>query len=284
MYLDNDYIKTDNSIWGVKGNWPKSSNKILVKLVYRKDFAGNYEKVVDLPGEHGESFHWLEPSSAEHIYSRSTAGLSLLSPDSKWSLMYQALLDIGLDDNEIGYFGSKRINFSNHKDVDFIVYGMNAFNLIKQSISKIKQQIGAYNISHQHISYQIDTHAKYYDKQLSSFELCLANKWSSCMFAYRLCSTIRFVNPVEYTGELLKLILSLSGKSDKLIGIAINTDKCSFFPRQFTLLSENQEFQVVIPLWIFHQCVKEGDLVEIIGTRSDNLIVIKKYTHGIRLI
>ena len=55
-------------------------------------------------------------------------------------------------------------------------------------------------------------------------------------------------------------------------------------PRMFYLNTPYKKIKVITPLWIFHQCVKDNDLVEVTGTMIDDALVLRSYEHGTRFI
>ncbi len=285
MYLDNDYVIQGTRVFGVKGNWPEDARTILVKPVYETDANGQRTKIVDRPGEYGERFCWLDPSGLVHIRSQ---GLDddLLSADSVWGAMSRAFLSVGIDRTEIGYFGSHRLGYENAKDVDFVLYGKTAHDTLFRRMNEFKWETGTYNLTEEHAVYQAETHGSRYTRASASLVRCLLNKWSSCMIRKGLCSTVRFVDPDAPSGPLLQRVFEASREDTVTVrGIVSDASGTSRFPRTFTLhVGHGDSYQVIVPLWIYHQCVRDGDLVEVLGMRSENTLIVRDYDHGLRYI
>lgn len=270
-------------IYGVKGNWSSTSDSILVKPVYKKDSNEQWKKIVDIRGQLGENFSWVNPR--EFIYI-SSQGISddLLNQSSVWGKMARAFLQIGIDRENIGYFGSYRLGFENVKDIDFILYGVSTHFIMKNNITTFKDITKMYNITQEHVLYQATTHGKFYSLPREQLMKSLTNKWSSCMMKQGVCSTIRFVDPIDETGPLLRSVFAIRKEKDNIQGIVRNAWQSSFFPRRFVLETLEKSYDVIIPLWLYHQCVKDGDFINITGIIQDNQIIVRDYIHGIEFI
>ena len=55
-------------------------------------------------------------------------------------------------------------------------------------------------------------------------------------------------------------------------------------PRRFNLNTNDRVVEVITPLWIFHQCVKENDLVRVTGCMVDGKLIVRGYNHGIKFV
>jgi hypothetical protein len=285
VYLDCDHIIDDRYIYTVRGNWKDKDSEIYVKPVYRKLRDGRYKKIVDVKGRNGENMVWVNPLKMVHVRCR---GINLddFDYDTIWGKIIRELVALGIDKNDIGIFGSKRLDFTNIKDVDFIVYGYNNMLLIKENMEAIKKNIGLYNHTIKHAKYQAKVHGKYYSGRNNNLILCLLNKWSTCAFTPELTTTIRFVNPHVYSGKLIKQMLygRRRTKIHSFTGVVSDSDGASFIPRTFTISNKGLSYKVFSTLWIFHQCVKNNDLIKVSGFLRNDTIILERYEHGIRFI
>ena len=280
-YYDNDYLRNETMIYGVKGNWDEAAEMVLVKPVYR--FDQSWVKIVDKQGAKGENFTWVNPELFEHILSRGI-DTQFLEREDLWSDFARKLISLGIQPTDIGYFGSYRLGFKQYKDVDFIVYGKEAQGILNANIDEFKQALHLYNITDQHITYQATTHGRHYTIGTQQLKNALRNKWSSCMVKTGVCSTIRFVDLEQESGPLLVDAFSLDAEKISVTGIVSDADQASYFPRQFTLTTPSEQLNVIIPLWIYHQCVKNGDCVKLIGMKHNNQFIVRDYIHGIEFI
>lgn len=280
-YYDNDYLRDETMIYGVKGNWAETAEKVLVKPVYH--FDGKWIKIVDKKGAYGENFTWVNPSLFQHISSRGLT-TAFLERQDVWGAFARKLLSLGIISADIGYFGSYRLGFEHYKDVDFVLYGDEAQRILKANIDGFKQALSLYNLTDQHITYQAETHGRYYMVDTQQLKNALRNKWSSCMVQTGICSTIRFVDLERESGPLLADIFSLDAETTTVTGIVSKAEQASYFPRQFLLTTATEQLNVVIPLWIYHQCVKNGDFIKLIGMKHNNQFIVRDYIHGIEFI
>jgi hypothetical protein len=280
-YYDNDYLRDDQYIYGVKGNWDESENEILVKPVYQYD--NSWKKIVDLKGQFGENFTWVNPLEYTHVSSRGI-GDEILMRQDLWGDFAHELLSIGIPKEDIGYFGSFRLGFNNYKDIDFIVYGRHSLKILKNYIHEFKRNLSLYNITEQHITYQANSHGKHYSIGPEQLKHALRKKWTSCMIEEGICSTIRFVDSERETGRLLTQIFEIEGTDVMVTGIVKDADSTSYYPRQFTLQTNTEQVNVIVPLWIYHQCVRDGDYIHVLGIKNGNQLIVRDYTHGIEFI
>jgi hypothetical protein len=274
----------DDFIYGVKGNWPRDCQQILVKPVYEKAGPENWTKIVDKKGQHGECLIFISPQKLRLVSSRGIDSI-LLEKNTIWYRFYETFLEIGLSKEDIGLFGSRRIQFKNTKDADFIVYGIENAKKTFEHVNLFKRKTNSYNITFQHASYQAETHGKLYEREVNSLELCLMNKWSSCMIGEGICSTIRFVDKISNDKNFIKHIFEVNEPLDSIEGVVFDAIYASFFPRRFMIkTTENKVYEVISPLWIFHQCVRDNQKVIITGIISKNTIIVRDYNHGIKIV
>ena len=285
MYRDCDHLTDTNHVYTVRGNW-YDDTLILAKPVYvRTSLDEAFTKIVDRPGAEGENLVWIDPRLYKHISCKGIEA-SAYKGNEVWDRMVNALIALGISASDIGLFGSKRLGFANCKDEDFIVYGRENMRLLHKKIDSFKKMTGMYNHTLAHARYQAETHGRYFDKEKNDLLLCLLNKWSTCAFTDKLTSTIRFVDDTDNTGEVLKEYFfetDLRG-AVTVKGYVSEADGTSFMPRRFNLNTDHGTVEVITPLWIFHQCVKENDLVEVTGCMLKGKLIVRGYNHGIRFI
>ena len=288
MYRDCDHLVDDTHVYTIRGNWSNNEKLVLAKPVYeRETVRHSFEKIVDRKGVLGENLVWINPHSYNHI---SCKGIDITkySGDTLWDNMVKQFLSIGITADNIGLFGSKRLNFKNCKDEDFIIYGRENLKLLYDNINMFKEKVGLYNHTLMHAKYQEETHGKYFNMENNHLLFCLLNKWSTCAFSDKNTTTIRFVDDKNYSGDILKQYMYQRdfSQSKTIVGVVSNAIETSFMPRIFYLntLGHNKKIKVITPLWIFHQCVKENDLVAVTGTIIDGALVLRSYEHGIRFI
>lgn len=286
MYRDCDHLIDENHIYTIRGNWDLRETLILVKPVYeRKNNTERFVKIVDKKGLVGENLMWINPHEYDHINCKGI-NLKNYEGDTLWCKMVKAFINLGISVNDIGLFGSKRLGFKNCKDEDFIIYGRKNLDILHQNIEDYKRSVGLYNHTLAHAWYQADTHGKFFNKNNNDLLFCLLNKWSTCAFADKLTTTIRFVDDSLCTGEILKKYLYQRDFShlSTFKGVVFGAIETSFMPRIFYLQTHSCTIKVITPLWFFHQCVKDNDLVQVTGTLIDDVLVLRSYDHGIRFI
>lgn len=287
MYFDNDYLVGSSDIYGIKGNWPSSATNLWVKPVYHVSAIGAI-KVVDVPGPCGELFENVDPRQFTRLSARPLP-LQVTTESSPWGRMLAALVNIGISIDSIGMFGSRRLSLAKvqlnqWKDTDFVVYGRNYHDLLHARINEFHEMALTSPISEEHVEYQARTHGSHYDARYNTLEICLQNKWSSCMIKSGICSTIRFVDETILAPQMLPC-RDAPGKVIDFSGRVQNAAGASFIPRCFTVLDGDKIIRVVTLAWIFHQCVKDGDIVSIRGILVEpDLVILDSYSHGIRHI
>ena len=286
MFRDCDHLLDEHYIYTIRGNWPDDCDLLLAKPVYnRTSTESAYVKIVDQKGSNGENLVWLDPTGLEHLSSKGIADI-MPSPDSLWFRMALELQMAGIPTDMIGIFGSHRLRLPRCRDVDFIIYGRDNMYKLKAGMDRFKRNLGLANHTVKHASYQVETHGRFYAGENNDLLLCLLNKWSTCAFTHESTSTIRFVDESDQSGKLLKDSLYQTDLSQTIVleGIVSGAENTSFIPRRFELNDGRTTFQIISPLWIFHQCVKDNDLVRVTGALLNNHVILRNYDHGIKFI
>lgn len=286
MYLDCDHLRAGDEIFTVRGNWEAGAKRVFVKPVYRRRAPGQpFAKIVDEPGPTGENMVWVDPAPMTHVPCR---GLDprAFQGDDLWSRMAGALLDLGIAAQDLGVFGSWRLGFETCKDVDFIVYGRANQELLQASMETFKARLGLTNHPLNHARYQAEVHGARYDPACNDLLLCLLNKWSTCGFTDQLTTTLRFVDPEARSGALLEELLAGEEGTERFrfTGVVSRAEGACYLPRTFTVSAGAVRYEVFSPLWIFHQCVKNNDLVTVTGCRRGHRIILRRYDHGLQFV
>ena len=150
-----DYILDyDDNFWIMNeliGNKPKGF------IVYKVDENGNrfnnitkkrYIKLqnngeVELPKEYKMLF------KPQEFYIENKKNLKGI-----WKKYVEVLNEIGIEDKDIGIFGSYLIGFDIIKDVDFIIYGLDNLEKYRNNNNFIKEKTNTKFISEKHIDHQ----------------------------------------------------------------------------------------------------------------------------------
>ena len=165
MYRDCDHLVDDLHVYTIRGNWNDEETLLFVKPVYeRKDISESFKKIVDRKGVSGENLVWINPKKYKHISCKGIKAGNYIG-NNVWDRMVNALVQIGISENNIGLFGSKRLGFPNCKDEDFIVYGRENMVLLHSRIDEFKRLAGLYNHTVAHAVYQAETHGEFFDKE-----------------------------------------------------------------------------------------------------------------------
>lgn len=212
-------------------------------------------------------------------------------PKGIWRQIFDSIREAGVLEEDIGIFGSYLVGLSGNpkgglcKDIDFLVYGKENCYKLKRSIGQIVQRIGCAGISENHVNYESKKLGGLFDPAKNSFLRTLSNKWSSIQVGEGVLSTIRFVaKPGE---EVLNLIANNPISYETTIrGIVVDDFGSSFVPRIFQIFDGSRYYKILSYFWVYHQAVKNGDLVEITGNKHERngIISIDRYRQGIKII
>lgn len=211
--------------------------------------------------------------------------------EGMWHNLYDFINHhIGIQAQDIGIFGSYLVGLHGNqqgehlKDIDFVIYGIRNMQRVKAAIISLRRKLNANPISPGHIKYHVYKFGRHFRPDLNSFDLTLANKWSSVQLAPGLLSTLRFSykrdelpsNPI--TGPPLGSI-QLSGK-------VIEDEGTNFMPRTFKLVTPwGETWQVVTYFWAFQSAVRTRDEVQVTGDlHPGNVICVDATDHGIKIL
>ena len=196
-----------------------------------------------------------------------------------WKQFANTLNEIGIEDKNIGVFGSYLIGFDIIKDVDFVVYGNKSLKLCYKNIDKIKSMLNATSISEKHIDYQYNKHKINYNPNCDLKKI-ISRNWSGIQIREGVLSTIRFVDLKNQETP------KIDSPKNKIMGYIINSLKSACVPRQVTLCVNNEKYKVYTSLWKLQSFARNGDRFEIYGKVdfSQKIIVVEDYEDYIKFI
>lgn len=288
MVADCDYVMDHQGrMCIVKGYW--HSTGVLANVVYLPDVRGErfnpqtglrYTKVID---QHQTPERIVTVKKI--FYPRKCYQQSKITGELSgtiWGTLGQTLEEVGIPSTAIGIFGSYLLGFPVVKDVDFVIYGTENCRRLRQQIKILRQKINATGITREHISYQIEKHAKEFDA-FNSFECLLGNKWSSLQIAPGILSTLRFVyHPKEVPPDIF--CHRLLGEKE-LQGTVRDDFGTNFCPRIFVLDTSEGRYLVATYFWIYQSCVTRGMKIMVRGNlREGKVITLDEYMHGIKVL
>lgn len=284
MYRDCDNLLNSQNIYTIRGNWSDSAELVLAKVVYEKNAnMKRFCKVVDKHDANGEILLLLNPKDFRYISCKGIR-LAAFQSDCIWERIARELVSLGIDEANIGIFGSERLGFKAPKDVDFVIYGYENMVRVKDNIDLFKKRIGLYNHTFHHAQYQANTHGSFLSEERNNLLMCLIRKWSSCSLSENLTMTLRFVDDSRIDEDELKYFFMHRGNHETTTfrGVVSGEDGTSFMPRRFFLTRYSTTVEIVSPLWIFHQCVRDNDFVEVTGELINSKIWVWRAEHGIK--
>lgn len=185
-----------------------------------------------------------------------------------WKDYVNVLNEVGIDD--IGIFGSYLIGFDIIKDVDFVIYGFD--NLVKyyENQDYIKNFIKATSITEEHIDYQYHKFKDYYSNK-TDLKTIISRNWSGVQIKKGVLSTPRFIIKD-------KCNIPKDDKKRKVITCKVIDGLTSaLFPRRAKVLYDNEEYELVCPLWKYEAFLKDNDEIECLANVFDDKKIICLY-------
>lgn len=184
-----------------------------------------------------------------------------------WKKYVEALNKIGIEDKDIGIFGSYMIGFDITKDVDFVIYGFENLKLYYKNNEFIKNYTNASYINKKHIDYQYNKHKPYHHEKTDLYEIIQRN-WSGIQVDENVLSTPRFID--RNTQHMI-----IPTKERKVITFEVKDGfKSSMFPRRSKVIYNNEEYTIETCLWKYQSFLKRGDIVECSCYVNDELKTI----------
>ena len=189
-----------------------------------------------------------------------------------WKKYVEALNKIGIEDKDIGIFGSYLVGFDVIKDIDFAIYGEN--NLIKyyENNEFIKDYTNSTYINDKHKIHQYNKHKDDYHIYTDLLEIVSRN-WSGIQINEKVLSTPRFINRnyqhIPPDNDIRK----------KITFEVLDGFKTAMLPRQAKVLYNNEEYTVLSCLWKYQSFLRKGDVVETIASINEDLKTIILVDH-----
>lgn len=184
-----------------------------------------------------------------------------------WKKYVEALNKIGIEDKDIGIFGSYLVGFDITKDVDFVIYGKDNLRKYYDNNEFIKKYTNATYINDKHIEYQYNKHKSYHHPDTDLLEIIKRN-WSGIQVDENVLSTPRFIDR-ENQHSIVD-----SYDRRKVIFEVLDGLNSSMLPRSSKVIYNDQEYIVQTNLWKFQSFLKKGDIVECYACVNEDLKTI----------
>lgn len=191
-----------------------------------------------------------------------------------WKRFIEGLHIIGINDSNIGIFGSTLCGFPIIKDVDFIIYGKENLEKYYENQLFIKAYMNADYISQEHVEYQYHKYRHLYSPQMDLKQI-LSNNWSGIQLSNGVLSTPRFIIDENFD------IPKISSHNETIVGTVYNSLTSACTPRIFSLATEKGNYTVITPLWMLQSCVRDNDKIKLFGEidHSEKIILIITKEH-----
>ncbi len=196
-----------------------------------------------------------------------------------WKDYVDTLNEIGIDDSDIGIFGSYLIGFDIEKDVDFVIYGKDNLYKYHDNIEYIKNKCNVTSITENHILHQYNKHKFKFSEKCDLKEI-ISRNWSGIELSNGVLSTPRFI-------DLNNMNIPLKKGEDKIITVEVIEGLTSvMLPRVAKVKYKEEEYTIYSTLWKFQSFTKDGDILEIFANvdEKDKVIIIDECNYYIRYI
>ena len=172
-----------------------------------------------------------------------------------WGKYIEALNKIGIEDSDIGIFGSYLVGFDIIKDVDFVIYGEENLHKYYKNNEFIKEYTNSTYINENHILRQYNKHKNDYHDKTDLLEIIKRN-WSGIQVSEKVLSTPRFIDRKK------QHILPDNNKREIITFEVIDGFKTAMLPRQAKVKYNDEEYNLETCLWKYQSFLKKGDVVE----------------------
>ena len=184
-----------------------------------------------------------------------------------WKKYVEALNKIGIEDKDIGIFGSYLVGFDITKDVDFVIYGEENLYKYYDNNEFIKEYTNSTYINEKHIMHQYNKHRTYHHKDTDLLEIIKRN-WSGIQVDEDILSTPRFI-------DRDKQHQSLDTDDKKEITFEVlDGFKTAMLPRRATVLLDGKEYTLETCIWKYQSFLRRGDVVKCYASVNEKLKVI----------
>ncbi len=184
-----------------------------------------------------------------------------------WKEYVLALNEIGIEDKDIGIFGSYLVGFDITKDVDFVIYGKENLYKYYDNIEYIKNKLNVTSITSIHAEYQYNKHKMKFAKECDLLEIVKRN-WSGIELPNGVLSTPRFID--RNSQELPKK----EGIDKKITVEVTNGLESAMLPRVAKVSYHGEEYKIMSNIWKFQSFAHIGDILEIYGNVNEDKKVI----------
>ena len=250
-YNDNFWIVEsffDNVAYGLMMYKQSDNGDRLNKITNKKYIKNNPKNLIPIP----KYKRIFKPNEFYKMNVNNLHGI--------WKKYIEVLNSIGIDNNNIGIFGSYLIGFDIIKDVDFIIY--NKENLKKYLDNKdyINKKLNVTNISKEHIEYQCNKFKKHFN-DLSDIKKIISRNITGIQISKRVLSTPRFIEDKTYS------IPKDNNKREVLKLEVIESINTSLIPRIAKVKLNNKIYELITPIWKYDSYLRDGDIIELKGSR-----------------
>lgn len=196
----------------------------------------------------------------------------------KWKDFVDVLNKIGIDDKDIGIFGSYLIGFEIKKDVDFVIYKLENLYKLYSNLEMVKSYLHATNISKEHVLYQFNKHKSFYPIECDLEEIISRNLFGM-QLENDILSTYRFIDINNTITPNVQ-----NNKNETIVGKVLQSITSSCLPRFVTLQVGEKIYKVYTSKWKFQSFARDNDILQLYGkvdherkiiTLNDNFSYIK---------
>ena len=184
-----------------------------------------------------------------------------------WMRYVEALNKIGIEDKDIGIFGSYLIGFDITKDVDFVIYGEENLHKYYENNEFIKNYTNSTYINEKHILYQYNKHRNFYHRDTDLLEI-VGRNWSGIQVDEDVLSTPRFIDRNNSH-------MTVATKDMRVMKLeVVDGFKTAMLPRRATVLYNGEEYLLETFLWKYQSFLRRGDIIECYGAVNEYLKTI----------
>ncbi len=177
----------------------------------------------------------------------------------KWKGFVDVLNKIGIDDKDIGIFGSYLIGFEIKKDVDFVIYKLENLYKLYSNLDMVKSYLHATNISNKHILYQFNKHKSFYPIECDLEEIISRNLFGM-QLENDILSTYRFIDINNTITPNIQ-----NNKNEAIVGKVLQSITSSCLPRFVTLQVGEKIYKVYTSKWKFQSFARDNDILQLYG-------------------
>ncbi len=183
--------------------------------------------------------------------------------ESVWKDYVLALNEIGIEDNDIGIFGSYLVGFDITKDVDFIIYGKENLYKYYENIDYIKKKLNVTSITPIHAEYQYNKHKVRFPEECDLREIIKRN-WSGIELPNGVLSTPRFI-------DIDNQEIPKKEGEDKVVTVKVVEGlESAMLPRIAKVMYNGEEYKIISNVWKFQSFAHINDVIEVYGNVNDD--------------